>query len=33
LIEKENTGDKHFFITEKGEKEFKKMGIDLTQIK
>lgn len=31
-IGKENTTDKHFFITEKGEKEFTKLGIDLSQI-
>ncbi|WP_281309992.1 ArsR family transcriptional regulator [Flavobacterium flavigenum] len=31
-IEKEKFSDKHFFITEKGEKEFTKLGIDLSQI-
>lgn len=32
-IAKEQPGDKHFFITDKGEKEFTKLGLDLTQIK
>lgn len=32
-IAKENPINKHFYITEKGQKEFTKMGIDLSQIK
>jgi hypothetical protein len=28
----EKKGDKHYIITEKGEKEFGRLGIDLTQI-
>lgn len=32
-IAKEKPGDKHLFITEKGEKEFTKLGVDLSQIK
>ena len=31
-IGKEKTTGKHFFITEKGEKEFTELGIDLSQI-
>lgn len=38
FIEKEwitgaEKGSKHFYITEKGKKEFRKMGLDLSQIK
>jgi len=32
-IAKEKSGDKHFFITDKGQEEFTKLGIDLSQIK
>jgi DNA-binding PadR family transcriptional regulator len=32
-IAKENPTDKHFYITDKGQKEFTKMGLDLSQIK
>jgi len=32
-IAKENPGDKHFFITDEGQKEFAKLGLDLSQIK
>lgn len=32
-IAKEKSGDKHFFMTEKGQKEFTKLGIDLSLIK
>jgi len=32
-IAKQTPADKHFYITEKGEKEFAKLGIDLSQIK
>ena len=32
-IEKENPKAKHFYITDKGQKEFSKLGVDLTQIK
>ncbi len=32
-IAKEKPTDKHFFITNKGQKEFAKLGIDLSQIK
>lgn len=32
-IQKTNPADKHFFITEKGQKEFTKLGLDMTQIK
>lgn len=32
-IEKDNPTDKHFFITDKGQKEFTKLGLDLSQIK
>jgi len=32
-IAAEDPSDKHFFITAKGEKEFTKLGIDLSQIK
>lgn len=32
-IAKDNPMNKHFYITEKGQKEFTKMGIDLSQIK
>lgn len=32
-LAKENPSDKHFYITERGEVEFAKLGIDLTQIK
>lgn len=32
-IAKKNPSDKHFYITELGEKEFSKLGIDLSKIK
>jgi len=32
-IAKNEASDKHFYITELGEKEFAKLGIDLTKIK
>lgn len=32
-IAKKNPSDKHFYITELGQKEFKKLGIDTSQIK
>jgi len=32
-IEKENPKAKHFYIADKGQKEFSKLGIDLAQIK
>lgn len=32
-ITKDNSADKHFYITEKGEREFSNLGIDLSQIK
>lgn len=32
-IAKKESSDKHFYITELGEKEFSKLGIDLSQIK
>jgi len=32
-IAKNNPDDKHFYITDKGQKEFTKMGLDLSQIK
>lgn len=32
-IAKEKSGDKYFFITDKGEQEFAKLGVDLSQIK
>lgn len=32
-IAKKNPTDKHFYITDLGEKEFTKLGIDITQIK
>ncbi|MBZ4033487.1 ArsR family transcriptional regulator [Flavobacterium sp. 17A] len=32
-IAKNAPSDKHFYITELGEKEFAKMGLDLTKIK
>lgn len=32
-ITKDVTTDKHFLVTPKGEKEFAKLGIDLSQIK
>jgi len=32
-IAKESDASKHFYITEKGQKEFAKMGLDLSQIK
>ena len=32
-IAKKEPLDKHFYITELGEKEFSKLGIDLTKIK
>ena len=32
-IAKEDPIDKHFYITDKGQKEFTKMGLDLSQIK
>jgi hypothetical protein len=31
-IEKSNAAHKHFFITDKGKKEFLKLGVDVTQI-
>ncbi|MEL1242913.1 ArsR family transcriptional regulator [Flavobacterium sp. DGU11] len=32
-IAKEEQSAKHYFITAKGEKEFEKLGVDLSQIK
>lgn len=32
-IAKKESADKHFYITELGEKEFKKLGLDLSKIK
>ncbi|WPO78777.1 ArsR family transcriptional regulator [Flavobacterium sp. KACC 22761] len=32
-IAKKNPSDKHFYITEIGQKEFTKLGIDLSEIK
>lgn len=32
-IAKEKPTDKHFYITDKGQKEFVKLGIDVSQIK
>lgn len=32
-IAKGSLSDKHYFITDKGQKEFTKFGLDLTQIK
>lgn len=32
-IAKENSADRHYYITEKGQEEFTKMGLDLSQIK
>jgi hypothetical protein len=32
-LAKNNPNDKHFYITELGEKQFKKMGVDVSQIK
>lgn len=32
-IAKKNPTDKHFYITDLGQKEFTKLGIDLTEIK
>lgn len=32
-IAKKEPSDKHFYITELGEKEFAKLGVDLTKIK
>ena len=32
-IAKNNPSEKHFFITELGEKEFVKLGVDLSKIK
>ncbi len=32
-IAKEKSSDKHFYITDKGQKEFAKLGLDLSQIK
>jgi len=32
-IAKEQLHDKHYFVTEKGEKEFARLGIDLSEIK
>ncbi|MCJ7935962.1 MAG: ArsR family transcriptional regulator [Chryseobacterium sp.] len=32
-IAKDNPGDRHFYITEKGQIEFTKLGVDLSQIK
>jgi hypothetical protein len=31
-IAKKNPIDKHFYVTEKGKKEFTKLGVDLSQI-
>jgi hypothetical protein len=31
-IAKKNPKDKHFFVTEKGKKEFSKLGVDLSRI-
>ncbi|MFH6994495.1 ArsR family transcriptional regulator [Flavobacterium sp. FlaQc-48] len=32
-IAKKNPTDKHFYITDLGQKEFEKLGVDLSQIK
>lgn len=32
-IAKKDPGDKHFFITDEGQKAFGKLGLDLSQIK
>lgn len=32
-IAKNNPSDTHFYITESGQKEFEKLGLDLSQIK
>jgi DNA-binding PadR family transcriptional regulator len=32
-IKKNKPSDKYFFITEKGEKEFTKLGVDLSEVK
>ncbi|OXA80427.1 hypothetical protein SAMN05444397_102198 [Flavobacterium aquidurense] len=32
-IAKKKLSDKHFYITESGQKEFEKLGLDLSQIK
>ncbi len=32
-ITKDKPTDKHFYITDKGQKEFTKLGLDLSQIK
>jgi hypothetical protein len=32
-LTKDNQSDKHFYITEKGNVEFGKLGIDISQIK
>ncbi|AZB07353.1 ArsR family transcriptional regulator [Chryseobacterium sp. G0162] len=32
-ITKDNSIDRHYYITEKGEKEFTKLGVDLSKIK
>ena len=32
-IAKKNPSDKHFYITDLGQKEFGKMGVDLSEIK
>ncbi len=32
-IAKDKPSDKHFYITDKGQKEFAKLGLDLSQIK
>lgn len=32
-VAKEKSSDKHFFMTDKGQKEFTKLGIDISQIK
>ncbi|MDR6486586.1 putative transcriptional regulator [Chryseobacterium vietnamense] len=32
-IAKENPADRNYYITEKGQEEFTKMGLDLSQIK
>jgi hypothetical protein len=32
-LTKDKPTDKHFYITDKGQKEFTKLGIDISQIK
>jgi hypothetical protein len=31
-IARETAGEKHFYVTEKGKKEFTKLGVDISQI-